>query len=121
MTTTGDEAGLSATVDTLRGSTDAADDEHVVLGTIFQKYTFDAFEALLVAVLAHWLDAAAKRKPSRCCRMSCARTSRRKRTGQQSACTAGLGFPGRALREVHPTGSLRFRRAGDRCTARVQR
>ena len=58
--TTGNEAELSATVDVLRGSTDSAADEHLLLGMILLKYIFDAFEALLVAVLAHWADAAAE-------------------------------------------------------------
>ena len=56
--TTGTEAELSATVDALRGSTDAADDGHVLLGMILLQYIFDALEAFLVPVLAHWADAA---------------------------------------------------------------
>ena len=40
----GFEAQLWATADTLRGSMDAAEYKHVVLGLIFLKYISDAFE-----------------------------------------------------------------------------
>ena len=42
--TTGYEAELWRTADTLRGSMDAAEYKHVVLGLIFLKYISDAFE-----------------------------------------------------------------------------
>ncbi len=42
--TTGYEANLWAMADALRGSMDAAEYRHVVLGRIFLKYTSDAFE-----------------------------------------------------------------------------
>ena len=42
----GFERKLWATADTLRGSMDAAEYKHVVLGLIFLKYISDAFEAL---------------------------------------------------------------------------
>lgn len=58
--TTGNEAELSVTVDALRGSTDGADDEHVLLGMIFLSYICDTFEGLLAAVLANWADPAAE-------------------------------------------------------------
>ena len=41
---TGCEADLWRMVDTLRGSMDAAEYKHVVLGLIFLKYISDAFE-----------------------------------------------------------------------------
>ena len=43
-TTTGHEAELWAMADALRGSMDAAEYKHVVLGLIFLKYISDAFE-----------------------------------------------------------------------------
>ena len=42
--TTGYEADLWRMADTLRGSMDAAEYKHVVLGLIFLKYISDAFE-----------------------------------------------------------------------------
>ena len=42
--TTGYEAELWAMADALRGSMDAAEYKHVVLGLIFLKYISDAFE-----------------------------------------------------------------------------
>ncbi|MCY4628779.1 MAG: type I restriction-modification system subunit M N-terminal domain-containing protein, partial [Acidobacteria bacterium] len=42
--TTGYEADLWAMADALRGSMDAAEYKHVVLGLIFLKYISDAFE-----------------------------------------------------------------------------
>ena len=42
--TTGYEAELWATANALRGSMDAAEYKHVVLGLIFLKYISDAFE-----------------------------------------------------------------------------
>ncbi len=42
--TTGYEAELWAMADTLRGSMDAAEYKHAVLGLIFLKYISDAFE-----------------------------------------------------------------------------
>ena len=42
--TTGYEAELWAMADELRGSMDAAEYKHVVLGLIFLKYVSDAFE-----------------------------------------------------------------------------
>lgn len=42
--TTGFEAELWQMADTLRGSMDAAEYKHVVLGLIFLKYVSDAFE-----------------------------------------------------------------------------
>ena len=60
--TIGDEAKLWAMADTLRGSMDAAEYKHVVLGLIFLKYISDAFEERRAAVLAEWgADAAEDR------------------------------------------------------------
>ena len=50
--TTGYEAELWAMADALRGSMDAAEYKHVVLGLIFLKYISDAFEERHAAVLA---------------------------------------------------------------------
>ena len=50
--TTGYEAELWAIADALRGSMDAAEYKHVVLGLIFLKYISDAFEERRAAVLA---------------------------------------------------------------------
>ena len=44
--TTGYEADLWRMADTLRGSMDAAEYKHVVLGLIFLKYISDAFEEI---------------------------------------------------------------------------
>ncbi|MCE2422572.1 MAG: type I restriction-modification system subunit M N-terminal domain-containing protein [Gemmatimonadetes bacterium] len=52
--TTGYEAELWAMADTLRGSMDAAEYMHVVLGLIFLRYISDAFEERRAAVLAKW-------------------------------------------------------------------
>ena len=60
--TTGHEAALWAMADALRGSMDAAEYKHVVLGLIFLKYISDAFEERYAAVLAEWgADAAEDR------------------------------------------------------------
>ena len=58
--TTGYEAELWAMADALRGSMDAAEYKHVVLGLIFLKYISDAFEERHEAVLAKWGDEAAE-------------------------------------------------------------
>ncbi|WP_420447298.1 type I restriction-modification system subunit M [Candidatus Palauibacter sp.] len=58
--TTGYEAELWAMADTLRGSMDAAEYKHVVLGLIFLKYISDAFEERRAAVLAEWGEEAAE-------------------------------------------------------------
>ncbi len=58
--TTGYEAELWAMADTLRGSMDAAEYKHVVLGLIFLKYISDAFEERHAAVLAEWGEDAAE-------------------------------------------------------------
>ena len=52
--TTGYEAELWAMADALRGSMDAAEYKHVVLGLIFLKYISDAFEERHAAVLKRW-------------------------------------------------------------------
>ena len=52
--TTGYEADLWRMADSLRGSMDAAEYKHVVLGLIFLKYISDAFEERHAAVLAQW-------------------------------------------------------------------
>ena len=46
--------------DALRGSMDAAEYKHVVLGLIFLKYVSDAFEERRAAVLAEWGEEAAE-------------------------------------------------------------
>ena len=58
--TTGYEADLWRMADALRGSMDAAEYKHIVLGLIFLKYISDAFEARRAAVLAEWGEAAAE-------------------------------------------------------------
>ena len=58
--TTGHEAELWQMADTLRGSMDAAEYKHVVLGLIFLKYISDAFEERHAAVLAEWGQDAAE-------------------------------------------------------------
>ena len=50
----GYEAELWALADALRGSMDAAEYKHVVLGLIFLKYISDAFEEHHAAVLTEW-------------------------------------------------------------------
>ena len=52
--TTGYETELWAMADALRGSMDAAEYKHVVLGLIFLKYISDAFEERYAAVLSEW-------------------------------------------------------------------
>ena len=58
--TTGYEAELWRMADALRGSMDAAEYKHVVLGLIFLKYISDAFEERHAAVLAEWGEDAAE-------------------------------------------------------------
>ena len=58
--TTGYEAELWAMADALRGSMDAAEYKHVVLGLIFLKYISDAFEERHEAVVADWGGEAAE-------------------------------------------------------------
>ena len=58
--TTGYEAELWAMADALRGSMDAAEYKHVVLGLIFLKYISDAFEERHETVLAKWGEEAAE-------------------------------------------------------------
>ena len=58
--TTGYEAQLWRMADALRGSMDAAEYKHVVLGLIFLKYISDAFEERHAAVLAKWGSEAAE-------------------------------------------------------------
>ncbi len=55
-----DESELWSMADALRGSMDAADYKHVVLGLIFLKYISDAFEERHAAVLAEWGEEAAE-------------------------------------------------------------
>ena len=59
---TGREARLWDMADALRGSMDAAEYKHVVLGLIFLKYISDAFEERRAAVLAEWGEEAAEDK-----------------------------------------------------------
>ena len=54
------ESELWATANTLRGSMDAAEYKHVVLGLIFLKYVSDAFEEQFEKVLAEWGEEAAE-------------------------------------------------------------
>ncbi len=58
--TTGHEAELWAMANKLRGSMDAAEYKHVVLGLIFLKYISDAFEERHAAVLAEYGAEAAR-------------------------------------------------------------
>ena len=58
--TTGHEAELWAMADALRGSMDAAEYKHVVLGLIFLKYISDAFEERRASVLAELGEDAAE-------------------------------------------------------------
>ena len=60
--TTGYETQLWQMADTLRGSMDAAEYKHVVLGLIFLKYISDAFEELHDQVLAEWGEGAVEDK-----------------------------------------------------------
>ena len=55
-----DESELWAMADALRGSMDAAEYKHVVLGLIFLKYISDAFEERHAAVFAEWGEEAAE-------------------------------------------------------------
>ena len=55
-----DESELWAMADALRGSMDAAEYKHVVLGLIFLKYISDAFEERHAVVLAEWGEEAAE-------------------------------------------------------------
>ncbi len=59
-TTTGYEAELWAMADALRGSMDASEYKHVVLGLVFLKYISDAFEERHAAVLEKWGEQAAE-------------------------------------------------------------
>ena len=56
----GYETELWAMADTLRGSMDAAEYKHVVLGLIFLKYISDSFEERYAAVLDEWGEDAAE-------------------------------------------------------------
>ena len=58
--TTGYETKLWRMADALRGSMDAAEYKHVVLGLIFLKYISDAFEERHAAVVAEWGEDAAE-------------------------------------------------------------
>ena len=58
--TTGYETQLWQMADALRGSMDAAEYKHVVLGLIFLKYISDAFEELHAEVVAEWGEEAAE-------------------------------------------------------------
>ena len=58
--TTGYEAQLWQMANALRGSMDAAEYKHVVLGLIFLKYISDAFAERHAAVLAEWGQDAAE-------------------------------------------------------------
>ena len=58
--TTGHEAELWAMADALRGSMDAAEYKHVVLGLIFLKHISDAFEERRASVLAEFGEDAAE-------------------------------------------------------------
>ena len=57
---TGHEAEYWRMADALRGSMDAAEYKHVVLGLIFLKYISDAFEERHAEVLAEWGEDAAE-------------------------------------------------------------
>ncbi len=57
---TGYEAELWAMADALRGSMDAAEYKHAVLGLIFLKYVSDAFEERHAEVRREWGDEAAE-------------------------------------------------------------
>ena len=58
--TVGHEAELWAMADALRGSMDAAEYKHVVLGLIFLKYISDAFEERHATVQAEFGEDAAE-------------------------------------------------------------
>lgn len=57
---TGYEATLWAAANALRGSMDAAEYKHVVLGLIFLKYISDSFEELQTKILAQWGEEASE-------------------------------------------------------------
>jgi len=59
----GFEATLWAAADTLRGSMDAAEYKHVVLGLIFLKYISDSFEARHAELLAQAASGADAEEP----------------------------------------------------------
>src|SRR5437899_7419309 len=61
--TVGYEARLWQMADTLRGSMDAAEYKHVVLGLIFLKYISDAFEAQHVKLEAEKVQGADPEDP----------------------------------------------------------
>ena len=61
--TTGYEAELWRMADTLRGSMDAAEYKHVVLGLIFLKYISDAFEERYIRLEAERADGADPEDP----------------------------------------------------------
>lgn len=54
--TVGYEAQLWQMADALRGSMDAAEYKHVVLGLIFLKYISDAFEEKMKRLTAQWRE-----------------------------------------------------------------
>ena len=56
----GHETELWAMADALRGSMDAAEYKHVVLGLLFLKYISDAFEERRTALLSEWGEEAAE-------------------------------------------------------------
>ena len=58
--TVGYEAELWQMANTLRGSMDAAEYKHVVLGLIFLKYISDAFEERRAAIIEEWGEDAAE-------------------------------------------------------------
>ena len=58
--TIGYESKLWSMADALRGTMDAAEYKHVVLGLIFLKYISDAFEEHRAKILANWGDQAAE-------------------------------------------------------------
>ena len=58
--TIGYETELWKMADTLRGSMDAAEYKHVVLGLIFLKYISDAFEEHRARIIAQWGERAAE-------------------------------------------------------------
>ena len=58
--TVGYEAELWQMANTLRGSMDAAEYKHVVLGLIFLKYISDAFEERHTAIIEEWGEDAAE-------------------------------------------------------------
>ena len=63
--TVGYEAQLWQMADALRGSMDAAEYKHVVLGLIFLKYISDAFEAKHVELAAQVKQGATRRRRRR--------------------------------------------------------